>query len=149
MKVTDPTRFAMPDSEHVVPPHAPFATSNVPTRESGPGPVTIAVHVLPWLVDSPVSTPVGIVVVVVVVDVVVVVLVDVVVDVVDEVVVVVPSDDTTKPRSLVPRSDVCATLNSVEADVPWSLGPAMPDWKVYPHEFTENTGPSPVVSSIG
>ncbi len=138
VKVTDPTRLAMPDNVHVVPAHVPSTPSKVPNRESGP--VTIAVHVRPWFVDSLVSTSVGIVVVVVVVDVVVVVLVDVVVDVVDELVVVVPSDDTTKPRSLVSRSDACATLNSVEADVSSSLGPAMPDWKVYPHEFTENTG---------
>ena len=148
MKVTEPTRLGMPDREHVVPTHVAASTPKTPVRPSGP--LTIAVHVLPWLVDWPLSESVGIVVVVEVVDVVEVVEVVVLVDVVVELVVVVdPSDDTTNPRSSVARAEVLAALNRVEADVPCSLGPAMPDWKVYPHEFTEKMGPTPVVSFIG
>jgi hypothetical protein len=119
--------------------------SNVPARPSGP--VTVAVQVRPWFVESALRPSVGSVVVVVVDEVLVVV--DEVLVVVDDVVVLDPSDDTTNPRSLVLRSDDCAKLNSVDADVPWSLGPAIPDWNVYPHEFTENTGPFPVASSMG
>lgn len=142
VNVTDETRFGIPAKEHLAAPQSAAPASNEPERPSGP--VTMAVHVRPSLVESAVRSLPGRVVVVVVL---VVVVLDVVV--VDEVVVVVPLDDTAKPRSLVVRSDVLAKMNSEEAEVPWSLGPAIPDWNVYPHEFTEKTGPSPVDSFIG
>jgi hypothetical protein len=73
----------------------------------------------------------GGVLVVVVVELDVVVLLDVVVELVDVVVVVVDvggfAGSTTMPRLDDVRSLNSATSNSVDADVPWSFGPAIPD----------------------
>ena len=121
VNVTSPTLFTIPVNVQVPETHScspPLYPVKVPVRSTGP--VTVAVQVRPWLVASDESDPGTVVVVVVVGG--------------SEVVVVVvvggEPGDTTNPRSDVVRSETFANANNCDADVPWSFGPAIPDWNV-------------------